>query len=89
LEKDSVVHTRKTLTKEEINEILTAEIQQNEDLEDAVLRLSYVLREPDSSGCNWSSDHYLNVGKNGSQSHAAPIARKIIEATRAKYNVKI
>jgi hypothetical protein len=78
---------RKLLSQNELNAHLTREIRKVEDLEDATLRMTYVLRAPDESGCNWSSDYHLNVGSKGSVPYAQPHAKAIIDAARATYNV--
>jgi hypothetical protein len=79
---------RKVLSRDDLNAYLTEQIRQVEDLEDASLRISYILREADSTGCNWSSDFHLNPGTSGAASYAQPHAKEIIEKARATFNVK-
>lgn len=79
---------RKLLTRDQLNAHLTEQIRKIEDLEDATLRMKYVLKEPEPSGCNWSNDYHLNAGSKGSASYARPLANQIIEAARAAFNVE-
>jgi hypothetical protein len=79
---------RNLISREELDRHLTSRIREIEDLEDAKLRMKYVLAQPDASGCNWSSDFHLNAGTRGSLDYAIPLAREIVEEARAKFNVK-
>jgi hypothetical protein len=78
---------RETVTRDELNAILTREIRQIEDLEDAKLTFQYVLREPDETGCNWTGA-VLNPGSKGSPEYGTPYAHGIVERARARYNIR-
>jgi hypothetical protein len=79
---------RQLVTRDELNDILTREIQKVTDLEDATLKAQYITAEPDEAGCNWSGA-LLNPGSKGSVNYAAPYVNRIIRDARARYNIKL
>jgi hypothetical protein len=78
---------RKLVTRDELNDILTREIRQINELKDATLTANYILEEPDSTGCNWSGPH-LVPGSSASFDYAAPHVQRIIASARSRYNIR-
>lgn len=77
---------REIITAKELNQYLTEQIRKIEDLKDAKLTFQYRLREPDETGCNWSGA-VLRPGSRGSAEYGAPHALRIVERTRAMFNL--
>lgn len=74
--------TRTLITKNELKDWLTAEIQKEEDCETCEFRGVIGLQEPDEDGCNWSDTLYINQS-------GVPydVVRKIVVAARQKFNI--
>jgi len=79
---------RKLVTRAELNRILTREARKIEGYEDATLRVQYVYRDPDESGCNWSPDVMFNAGKNGLIADSVSSIGPIVRDARARYNIQ-
>jgi hypothetical protein len=73
---------RTLITKKELKDWLTAEIQKEDDCQTCEFRGVMGLQEPDEDGCNWSDTLYLN--QSGIPSS---IVRKVVVAARAKFNI--
>lgn len=73
---------RTLITKKELKDWLTAEIQKDDDCQTCEFRGVMGLQEPDEDGCNWSDTLYLN--QSGIPSS---IVRKVVVAARAKFNI--
>ena len=70
------------ITKKELQDWLTAEIQKEEDCEACEFRGVMGLQEPDENGCNWSETLYLN--QSGIPNN---VIQKIVQAAREKFNI--
>ncbi len=79
--------SRKLVTRDQLSEILTKQLQATEDLEDATVCVAYVYAEPDDNGVNWSPDVHVNPGSKGSKEYALPHLRRIVQDARALYLV--
>ena len=77
---------RRLASRAAINEWMTLELQRSADCEACQLGLSYRLREPDASGCNWT-DATLRLGPKAGAEHAGPIAREIVDRARQLFNL--
>lgn len=73
---------RTLITKKELKDWLTAEIQKEDDCQTCEFRGVMGLQEPDEDGCNWSDTLYLN--QSGIPNS---IVRKVVVAARAKFNI--
>lgn len=73
---------RTLITKKELKDWLTKEIQKEDDCETCEFRGITALREPDEEGCNWSDTLYLNQS-----GIPDSIVRKVVVAARAKFNI--
>ena len=78
--------TRRLASRATINDWMTQELRRAPDCDACHLSLSYRLREPDASGCNWT-DATLRLGSNADARHAGPIARKIVERARQLFSL--
>ena len=74
--------TRKLISKKELQNWLTSEIQKQEGCETCEFRGIMGLQEPDQEGCNWSDTLYLN--QSGIDSS---IVRSVVKSAREKFNV--
>lgn len=74
--------SRALLTKKELQNWLTTEIQKEDDCETCEFRGVMALQEPDEDGCNWSDTLYLN--QSGVPDY---VLRKVLQAARAKFNI--
>lgn len=70
------------ITKQELKDRLTAEIQKEDDCETCEFGGVMGLQEPDEDGCNWSDTLYLNQS-----GIPDSIVRKVVAAARAKFNI--
>lgn len=73
---------RTLITKKELQDWLTSEIQKEDDCETCEFRGVIGLQEPDEGGCNWSDTLYLN--QSGIPNN---VIRKIVQAAREKFNI--
>lgn len=73
---------RSSITKKELQNWLTAEIQKEDGCQTCEFRGVMGLQEPDEDGCNWSDTLYLN--QSGIPNS---IVRKVVVAARAKFNI--
>jgi hypothetical protein len=76
-----IVATRQIAPRAVIDDWMTGELQHSPGCEGCHLSLSYRLRNPDASGCNWT-DATLRLGPNADARHAWPIAREVVEWAR-------
>ncbi len=70
------------VTKQELQDWLTSEIQKYEGCETCKLTGVMGLQELDGEGCNWSDTLYLNQSGIPSE-----ILHNVIQAARAKFNI--
>ena len=80
------VSNRQIATRAEIDAWMTQELQKTPDGKDCELTLSYRLREPDESGCNWSQAN-LRCGPPTDKEKVLPIARSILISAQKKFNL--
>lgn len=73
---------RTLITKKELKDWLTAEIQKEDDCETCEFRGVMGLQEPDEDGCNWSDTLYLNQS-----GIPDAIIQKVVRAAREKFNI--
>ena len=73
---------RALLTKKELQDWLTAEIQKQEECNTCEIRGVIGLQEPDEDGCNWSDALYLN--QSGIPSY---IIQTVVRSAREKFNI--
>lgn len=73
---------RSLITKKELQNWLTAEIQKEDGSQTCEFRGVMGLQEPDEDGCNWSDALYLNLSGIPNS-----IVRKVVVAARAKFNI--
>lgn len=78
--------TRKLMTRDELTDWLTAEIQKVPDCEETVLSVQYPLKEPDATGCNWSNV-VIRVGPNITADQVRPAVDHLVERARAMFNL--
>ncbi len=80
--------TRELLSAQEIADAMTAELQTHEECEDARMLVVVPFKEPDETGCNWTftGSAFFNAGT-GAREIVGPIAVKVHEWARAKYNL--
>ena len=79
---------RKLVTMAELSELLTMELQSIEDAEGSIISVSYLYRESDSAGCNWSDSVTVNSGPKASADYLAPYVAEIVARARQRYNIK-
>lgn len=79
---------RELLTKQELSNRLSSELQEVEDAEGSEIRVQYLLGEPDEDGCNWSDSIVLRLGPKATKEGLAPSVARIVAQARMKYNIK-
>jgi hypothetical protein len=78
---------RKLVTREELLAILNEELKKREGMENySFTSVGYELVEPDAEGCNWSTP--VLRGSGVPLEPCIPIARRVVEEARKKYNLK-
>lgn len=80
------MENRKAVTRAELDEWLTQEICKVEDCDGSRLAVQYLLVEPDANGCNWSGV-IAHVGPNTTADAIQPIASRIVDRARSKFNL--
>lgn len=78
---------RKLISREDLNKILTEELQSHEGCEGTKVIVFYDLAEPDDKGCNWSADVTLRLGNGVDKEHASLLAAAIVEKNRLLFNL--
>jgi hypothetical protein len=78
---------RAIVSREELNKILTEELQCHEGCEGTKVTVLYDLAEPDDKGCNWSADVTLRLGNGVDKEHASLLAAAIVEKNRLLFNL--
>lgn len=73
---------RTLITKKELKDWLTAEIQKEDGCQICEFRGVMGLREPDEDGCNWSDTLYLN--QSGIPNS---IIQKVVRSARVRFNI--
>ena len=79
--------SRKIVSREELNQILTDELASCEDCEGTKVTVLYDLAEPDDRGCNWSADVSLRLGNGVDKEHASLLAGAIVQKNRLLFNL--
>ena len=79
---------RTLVTRAELSELLTKELQSIEDAEGSIISVAYLYREPDSTGCNWSDNVTVNAGSKANGDYLAPYIAEIVARARQRYNIK-
>ena len=79
---------RELVTKEELGDILTSQLQNVDNCKGCSIKIRYLLKEPDSEGCNWSTDMNVVAGPDINGNDLAPHIDHLIREARAKYNIK-
>jgi hypothetical protein len=79
--------TRKIVSRDELNEILTEELGSCEGCEGTKVTVLYDLAEPDDMGCNWSADVSLRLGNGVDKEHASLLATAIVQKNRLLFNL--
>jgi hypothetical protein len=77
-----MVVIRKSITKKELQDWLTAEIKKNDGCETCEFRGIMGLQEPDEEGCNWSDTLYLNQSGISNS-----IIQSVVRSAREKFNI--
>lgn len=77
---------RTMLSRDELNEWLTKEIQKVEDLEGSSLTVQYLLNDPDVDECNWSGV-VGQVGPNTTAEQLNFAAKLIVDRARALFDL--
>lgn len=70
------------VTKKELQNWLTTEIQKEDGCQACEFRGVMGLQDPDEDGCNWSDTLYLNQS-----GIPDSIVRKVVLAARSKFNI--
>jgi hypothetical protein len=81
--------SRKTLTRNELNDWMTQELAKHDDCAGSALKVQYLLQTPDDSGCNWSGDCNLSIGPNTDAQHISPIATAIVAQAQSQFNLAV
>ncbi|CAN7257378.1 hypothetical protein LJR130_001038 [Variovorax sp. LjRoot130] len=76
---------RKNVPRADIDAWMTQALQKVDDCEGSTLKVRYLLQQSDE-GCNWS-EGLLSVGRGITVEQAWPIAHKIVEEARLRFNV--
>lgn len=79
---------REWLTRQELNNRLTAELRKVKDTAGWEIRVTHLLARPDEYGCNWSDAVVVRVGPRASNGALLPFIAKIVDQARRKYNLK-
>jgi hypothetical protein len=78
---------RTIVSRDELNKILTEELQAHSDCEGTKVTVLYDLAEPDDKGCNWSADVSLRLGDGVDKEHASLLAAAIVQKNRLLFNL--
>ena len=79
--------TRKIVSREGLNKILTEELASCEACGGTRVTVLYDLAEPDEIGCNWSADVSLRLGDGVDKEHASLLAAAIVQKNRLLFNL--
>lgn len=79
---------RRLVTLAELNEILTASIQDIADCKGSKISVQYRLQDPDATGCNWGDDIVPTVGPNTTIEELRPHISRLVTDARKRFNLR-
>jgi hypothetical protein len=79
---------RQMVTLAELNEMLTASIQQHDECKGSKIAVQYRLQDPDETGCNWGDDVVATVGPRTTIEELRPHIARVVTDARSQFNIK-
>jgi hypothetical protein len=84
---NAIMQQRKIITLKELNDWLTEYVSRHEECDGTTVHAQYKLQNPDSDGCNWSTDIIYSLGQNADKASLNVIIDNAVREARKKFNV--